>query len=75
MAKQNWYRCELDGYPYPAKDLTIHADTGLLVCKNCLISLKELDQEQEEIEKMREEKDFRREEMKGKAGYFDKEGP
>jgi len=72
MAKQRLYRCELEGedaFAYPEKDMTIHADTGLLVCKHCLISLKELDQEQEDIEEMR------REEMKGKAGYFDKEGP
>lgn len=71
-----WYKCELDGYPYPEKELAIHKDTGLLVCKNCLISLHELDQEQEDIETIRKEKDdFRREEVgKLKSGYFDKEG-
>ncbi len=68
MAKQKWYYCEMDGFSYPEDELVIHADTGLLVCKNCLLLLNELDQEQEDIEEMR------REDMKMKAGLFDKEG-
>lgn len=59
----NHYRCNIDGYLYPEKDLILTKDMGL-ICKNCASSMKELDQEQEDIERqMRAEK-------KMKAGIY-----
>jgi len=49
------YRCNIDGYLYPEKDLILTKDMGL-ICKNCAKSMKDLDAEQEEIEMMREER-------------------
>lgn len=54
--KIKWYRCGICNYLYMETELTIKKDIGL-ICVNCERSMKELDDEQEEIETiMREEK-------------------
>jgi len=64
MARPKGHLCNLCGYRYPESDLVIHKESRQLVCKNCLLALKELDQEQEDIETMM------REERKMKAGIY-----
>lgn len=61
-----YYRCNIDGILYPETDLIIDKDIGL-ICKNCAVSMKKLDTEQEEAEMLH------REEMKMKAGLFEEE--
>lgn len=58
-----WYKCNICGYPYRETDLIIDKDIGC-ICQRCAGSMKELDQEQEDIERqMRAEK-------KMKAGIY-----
>lgn len=58
----NWHKCTICSYPYRETELVIDKDIGL-ICGRCRASMKELDQEQEDIELMRAEK-------KMKAGIY-----
>ncbi len=66
--KSRSYSCKVCGHDYPETDLIIDKDDRELICKNCAVLKKELDDEQEEIETMM------REEKKMKAGLYEKEG-
>lgn len=58
-----WYKCTICGNLYRETELVIDPDIGL-ICQRCRSSMKELDQEQEDLETMM------REERKMKAGIY-----
>ncbi len=52
------YRCNICNHFYPETDLIIDKESKQLICKNCAVSKKKLDDEQKETETaMRREHD------------------
>jgi len=64
----SWHKCNICDHLYEEEDLVLDDEIGFL-CENCTLGIEEWGRLKEERETLR------REEMKSKAGLFDKEGP